>query len=442
LIGEFSALAARRGAQIVLARCDAHTTTVAFRALARLLRATFTVDGLNDADARAHVLAQCDGTLSPGSADAQILFDVMGIGDPDAPPLQVSVDGRRRRVVEVMSEAVFTRSVRILFVLEDAHWIDAPSDEVLADFSDALKATSSMFVTTFRPEYDGALQHHSDERIALQPLTDAMTLRLVRQLLGNDPSLMSLAERIAGAAAGNPFFVEEIVRDLSDRGVLSGSRGGYRLIGTVDEITVPVTVQAVLAARIDRLSTETKAVLNAAAVIGNRFDVDTLQALLPEDLSSLLRELVSTELIDQTEFMPRQRYCFRHPLVRTVAYESQLSTTRAQAHRRPSHESARGDHHDRRREAGGCGFRGYRGSGPRRRPLRAARPRPPGRLNAAVSGQVSEREHMLNRGRPSEQRVAPFGLRQNAGRCSLLPPSFARPRWVSWHALICLRRFH
>jgi len=79
LIGEFSALAARRGAQIVLARCDAHTTTVAFRALARLLRAMFTVDGLNDADARTHVLAQCGGTLSPGSADAQILFEVMGI---------------------------------------------------------------------------------------------------------------------------------------------------------------------------------------------------------------------------------------------------------------------------------------------------------------------------------------------------------------------------
>jgi adenylate cyclase len=191
-----------------------------------------------------------------------------------------------------------------------------------------------MFVATYRPEYDGALKYHSDERIALQPLTDAMTMRLVRQLLGNDPSLTSLAERIARAAAGNPFFAEEVVRDLSDRGVLSGSRGGYRLVGAVDEIAVPVTVQAVLAARIDRLSTETKAILNAAAVIGTRFDVDTLQALLPEDMSSRLSELVSTELIDQTEFVPRQRYCFRHPLVRTVAYESQLSTTRAQAHRR------------------------------------------------------------------------------------------------------------
>jgi adenylate cyclase len=79
LIGEFSAMAARRGAQVVLARCEAHTTTVAFRALARLLRAMFSVDGHDDVDARTHVLAQCGGALTSGSADAQTLFEVMGI---------------------------------------------------------------------------------------------------------------------------------------------------------------------------------------------------------------------------------------------------------------------------------------------------------------------------------------------------------------------------
>jgi adenylate cyclase len=332
LIGEFSAMAARRGAQIALARCEAHTTTVAFRALSRLLRAMFSVNGLSDADARVHALAQCGGALTSGSADAQILFEVMGIADPDAPPLQVSVDGRRRRLVEVMSEAVLAGSARILFVLEDAHWIDAPSDEVLADFTDALKATSSLFVTTYRPEFRGVLRQRVDETIRLQPLTDAMAVRLVGQLVGNDPSVAALVERIVAAAVGNPFFAEEIVRDLADRGVLSGSRGRYRLLGGVDEIGVPATVQAVLAARIDRLPAEAKAVLNAAAVIGTRFDVDTVHALLPDAVSSALADLVSAELIDQTEFVPRQRYWFRHPLVRTVAYESQLSSTRAQAH--------------------------------------------------------------------------------------------------------------
>ena len=97
---------------------------------------------------------------------------------------------------------------------------------------------------------------------------------------------------------------------------------------------MPATVQAAIEARIDRLNTPAKRTLNAAAVIGMRFDVDTLQALVPDIESTSLAELVSAELIDQTEFIPRQRYCFHHPLVRTVAYESQLNATRARAHRR------------------------------------------------------------------------------------------------------------
>ena len=334
LINEFTAIAASRGSDVVVARCEAHTTTIAFHALSRLLRAMFKVEGLSDTEARAHTVAQCEGLPTPHSADGQILFEAMGITDDNAPQLQVSVDGRRRRLVEVMAQAVLTRSARTVFVIEDAHWIDAPSDDVLADFAVKLETTNSMLVTTYRPEFHGALSQNSDHTVNLQPLTDSAAVRLAGHLLGDLPSLAGLAERIAVAAVGNPFFIEEIVRDLAGRGVLSGSRGRYRLLGDVDEIAVPATVQAVLAARIDRLPAEAKSMLNAAAVIGSQFDVDTLRVLRPETKSDQLAELVSAELIDQTEFVPRQRYCFHHPLVRTVAYESQLSSTRAQAHGR------------------------------------------------------------------------------------------------------------
>jgi adenylate cyclase len=334
LIGEFAAIAVRQGVEVVVARCESHTSTLPFRALSRLLRAWFKVDGLSDAEAREHTVTQYNGLLAPDSADAQILFDAMAIADANAPPLQVSVDGRRRRLVDVMSQTVLARSARVVFVLEDAHWIDPPSDDVLAAFASTLGTTASIFVTTYRPEYGGALHRYSGRTMTLQPLTESTAVRLVGQLLGSDRSLTGLAERIALAAVGNPFFVEEIVRDLAGRDVLSGSRGGYRLMGDIDKIAVPATVQAVLAARIDRLPAEAKSILNAASVIGTRFDVDTLRALLPESASAHLAELVSAELLDQTEFVPRQRYCFRHPLVRTVAYESQLSTTRVQAHRR------------------------------------------------------------------------------------------------------------
>lgn len=331
LISEFSALSAVREGEVVITRCEAHTTALAFRALSRLLREMFKVEKLSAAEARERTLAALP---SPHSADELILFETMGIADTAAPQLEVSADGRRRRLIEVMLQAVLARQRRVLFVLEDAHWIDAPSDEILGEFAARLGTTPSMFVAIYRPEYRGALRQHAQRLITLQPLTDSITARLVGQILGDDAALNPLAERIAAAAAGNPFFVEEIVRDLAGRGLLSGSRGGYHLVGDVDHIAVPATVHAVLAARIDRLPLHAKTILNAAAVIGTQFDVEMLELLVSDVASGGLSELVSAELIDQTEFIPRQAYRFRHPLVRTVAYESQLSADRAQTHRK------------------------------------------------------------------------------------------------------------
>lgn len=333
LIGEFTAVARRRDADIVIARCDAHTTALPFRALSRFLRAMFKTDGLNDPDAREQTLAQCGDALpTPECPDSQILFDAMGIADANVPQPAVSFDGRRRRLVDIMLNVVRARTTRTVFTLEDAHWIDAPSDDVLADFAAELGATTSMFITTYRPEFHGVLHQRCDQSIVLEPLTDVVAARQVAQLLGDDPLLDHLARRIAVAAAGNPFFAEEIVRDLAGRGVLTGSRGAYRLMDVVDEIAVPATVQAVLAARIDRLPADAKSMLNAAAVIGAHFDMDILLAVVPDAEPASVADLVSNEFIDQTRFVPRQRYCFRHPLVRAVAYESQLSANRARTH--------------------------------------------------------------------------------------------------------------
>ena len=311
------------------------TPPLAFRALSRLLRAMFKVDGLSDADAREHTAAQCgDTVLAPHSADAQILFDAMGIADTDAPALQVSIDGRRRRLVEVMSRTIQARSTRTVFVLEDAHWIDPPSDDILADFAATLHRTTSMFVMTYRPEFHGALHRQSG--------SFAHATATVPYIGGADGG-PTTRQRPVDGTPGRTDCGRGVGQPVLHRGDRSGprrprcafgSRGRYRLIGDVDDIAVPATVQAVLAARIDRLPAETKSILNASAVIGTHFDVDTLHALLPETAFAALAELVSAELIDQLEFVPRQRFCFRHPLVRAVAYESQLSTTRAQAHRK------------------------------------------------------------------------------------------------------------
>jgi len=334
LIREFAALTGGRGADVVIARCDAHTPDVPLWALSRMLRAMFEIRGLSDAAARAQVLERLPRSVADSPDDVGILFELLAIAEDDADPVEINLDARRRRLVETMIKAVELRPRRTLFILEDLHWIDAGSDATFAEFAATISATESMLVVSYRSEYNGALRDLSETVVTLEPLDDAVTVEIAAGLIGSHPSVHGMAELIADAGSGNPFFVEEIVRDLVGRGVLVGNRGAYRREGDLGEINVPATVQAVLAARIDRLSTRGKEILNAAAVIGNRFEFTWLQALLPDVEQSELAELVAVELIDQIEFLPRTRYSFRHPLVRTVAYESQLSAERASAHQR------------------------------------------------------------------------------------------------------------
>ena len=140
-----------------------------------------------------------------------------------------------------------------------------------------------------------------------------------------------LGQKIAERAAGNPFFAEEIVRELAERGVLRGEPGAYLSAAEVGEVSVPVTLQATIAARIDRLDPKAKRTLSAAAVIGSRFSLDLLETL---GIDPVLEDLVAAELIDQVRFTRQPEYVFHHPLIRTVAYESQLKSDRAELHRR------------------------------------------------------------------------------------------------------------
>jgi hypothetical protein len=212
------------------------------------------------------------------------------------------------------------------------HWIDEVSESMLADFLAVIAQTHSMMLITYRPEYHGALQHvPGTQTIALAPLSDSETIELVGELLGPDPSVGQIGAVIAARAAGNPFFAEEISREFAERAVLVGHRGDYVCRADVGEVGVPATLQATIAARIDRLPPAAKHTLGGAAVIGSRFSCDLLTSL---GIDPSVDELIHAEFIDQVRFAPRAEYVFRHPLIRAVAYESQLKSDRAQMHRR------------------------------------------------------------------------------------------------------------
>ena len=335
---ETAALAAGRGVEVFWTFCESHAGDIPFRVVAELLRAGSGVADLDGEAARARVREQVP---EADPQDLLLLDDLLGIADPEVPPPAIDPDARRRRLTALINAASLARTEPALYIIEDAQWIDAVSESMLADFLTVILQTKLMVLITSRPEYEGALTRtHAAQTIALAPLGDADSAALIGELLGSHPSVGELAAALAERAAGNPFFAEEMVRELAQRGVLTGERGGY--VRQVDgaEVSVPATVQAAIEARIDRLNTPAKRTLNAASVIGARFGAELLAAL---GIDAVLDEPLGAELIDQVRFTPTAEYAFRHPLIRAVAYESQLKSDRAELHRRVAAAIESGD---------------------------------------------------------------------------------------------------
>jgi adenylate cyclase len=278
LVRESAAIAAGRGVPVFTTFCESHARDIAFHVVARLLRAGLGVSDLDDRAARAAIRAEVPDA---DPEDLLLLDDLLGIADTAVALPDITPDARRRRLTALVNAVSLSRTTPRVYVVEDAHWIDEVSESMLADFLAVIPQTPSMVLITYRPEYHGALTRVSGaQTIALRPLTDAHTAALTAELLGRDTSITGLASLIATRAAGNPFFVDEIVRDLAERGTLHGEPGAYLLNGDVADVDVPATLQATIGARIDRLGVTAKHTLNAAAVIGSRFGTELLTSLV------------------------------------------------------------------------------------------------------------------------------------------------------------------
>ncbi|MGH3677720.1 MAG: ATP-binding protein [Mycobacterium sp.] len=329
LVHETAMIAAQRDVEVFTTYCESHTSDIPFHVATRLLRDVFSIGRLEDDEARANLRARLPDA---DHEDLLLLDDLLGVSDPDVQLPAIDPAARTRRLAALLNAAAVARRTPAIFVIEDAHWIDQTSEAMFGDFAAVVPQTDVLVLITYRPEYHGALDRlPSSHRIPLSPLQDSDSTALATELLGTDPSVTQFVARVAERAAGNPFFAEEIVRDFAERGVVAGEAGAYVSQHRDAEVRVPASLQAAIAARIDRLRPTAKRTLNAAAVIGLRF-VSELLADLVEDVE--LTELVGAELIDQVGFMHGDEYAFRHPLIRAVAYESQLKSHRSDLHRK------------------------------------------------------------------------------------------------------------
>jgi tetratricopeptide (TPR) repeat protein len=245
---------------------------------------------------------------------------------------------RRRQTLEAVKRLLLRESQMqpLLLVFEDLHWIDAETQALLDGLVESLPAARLLLLVNYRPEYQhpwGSRTYYTQLR--LDPLPPESAEELLGALLGPDAGLEPLTRLLIARTEGNPFFLEESVRALVESGSLMGERGAYRLARPLSTIQVPATVQAVLAARIDRLPPGDKALLQTASVVGKDVPLALLQAIaeVAEDaLHAALRRLQAAEFLYETRLFPQPEYTFKHALTHEVAYRSLLQERRRALH--------------------------------------------------------------------------------------------------------------
>jgi tetratricopeptide (TPR) repeat protein len=282
-----------------------------------------------------------DKLVSLDRALAPLLPELLSLLDlpvDDATWLRLDPRERRQRTLDAVKQLLLreTRQQPLLVIFEDLHWIDSETQVLLDDLVDSLGSARLLLLVSHRPEYQHAWMtrtHYS--RLRLDALPAERARELLNSLLGDDPSLAPLKHVLI--RRGNPFFLEETVRTLIETEALAGERGHHRLARPIQAIQVPATVQAMLAARIDRLPPDDKRLLQIASVVGKDVPLVLLEpvAELPvEALRRGLGRLQSAGLMYETSRFPEVEYSFKHALTHEVAYAGMLRERRRELHAR------------------------------------------------------------------------------------------------------------
>jgi class 3 adenylate cyclase/tetratricopeptide (TPR) repeat protein len=305
-----------------------------------LLRAHFQID---DQDDEYTIQEKVDKRLTWEESLQEIRPVVLALLDVavDAPEWQdLDPPQRRWRIIEGVKRLLLQESQvqPLLVLIENLHWIDAGTQAVLESLIESLPAGRLFLLVSYRLEY----QHRWESKpyytpLCLHPLPPEAAAALLESLLGPAAALQPVKQLLLERSEGNPFFLEESVRTLVETQVLHGERGAYRLAKPLESVQVPATVQAILAARIDRLPLAEKQLLQSAAVIGRELSFPLLHAIteVPEDVVRRgLAHLQQAEFLYETRLYPELAYAFKHALTHDVAYGSLLQGQRRVLHAR------------------------------------------------------------------------------------------------------------
>jgi len=311
----------------------------AFLPVIDLLRAYFRIDHHDEPRAMQEKVTGKLLTLDENLGGAlPALLSLLGVPVSDRAWEALGAAERRQRTLDAIKHLVLRESQvqPVVLVFEDLHWIDSETQSLLDSLVESLPTARILQLVNYRPEYQhgwGGKTYYTQLRI--DPLAAEGAAALLDALIGPGRPLEPLKRLLIERTEGNPFFLEESVRTLVETGVVAGARGSFRLVRALDTIQVPATVQAMLAARIDRLPRPVKDLLQSAAVIGKTVLyplLETVAGMSAVDLRRGLTQLQAAEFLYETSLFPELEYTFKHALTLEVAYQSLLRERRRVLH--------------------------------------------------------------------------------------------------------------
>ncbi|MBU1672005.1 MAG: AAA family ATPase [Actinobacteria bacterium] len=319
--------------------CRHYGESVAYLPILQVLKSLLGLSGYEpEEEGRRKVRAALD-SLDAGLAVATApLTEILSLGVDDEAFLLIEPPVRRELAFEAVAGLLAAGSRRrpLVLVMEDLHWVDGTSEELLARFLDRVAAMPLLLLLLYRPEYVPPWNGRPDvEEIRLDQLPRKDSTRMIASLLPGAPVSPELDEFIYSRTAGNPFFMEELARSLVEGGMVEMEGGLLVLPGDATGPIVPDTVEGVIASRIDRLDAASKRTLQVASCIGRRFSNRLLASVLatPDGgLDGILADLKYMEFIFERSREPEPEHEFKHALTQDVAYGSLLLKKRRELH--------------------------------------------------------------------------------------------------------------
>jgi len=339
LLYEFKAVA-QSGCMVLEAFSVSHGKASAFLPVIDLLWNYFKITSDDDERTRREKITGRVLALDRSLEDAlPYLYALLGLSDANGPLEEMDAQTRKRRSLEAIKRILLRESLNqpLIVIFEDLHWVDDESQAFLNLLADSIGTARLLLLVNYRPEYRSEWTGKTYyTQLRLDPLGKESADEMLSALLGEGVEVAALKRLIIERTAGNPFFMEETVLVLFDEGALVRN-GAVKLTRSLSQLKIPPTVQAILAARIDRLARDHKELLQTLAVIGTEFKLGLVRSVVAKsgpELEPMLAELQLAEFIYEQPAVGDIEYTFKHALTHEVAYNSVLIERRKALHER------------------------------------------------------------------------------------------------------------